>query len=569
MNKYIIQFKNKILPFLIILLPLIILLSIFSVYSVNVLFGDDWDIIWRLKVYKYGDFGFKDIFIQHNESRPVFPMLLMTFLSNLTDVDVRVQMLFSIFLMFLICILFWQRFKISINEKKTLKLSLFFLPISIMLFSLRQYENFFWGFQIIFILFLFFALISFIFFEKFVNEKKDKKKFIYFLSSILFAFMATFSMSSGLCIWLIYIFFLLLINNKINKKYIIILFFISLIIFAIYFFNYTKPIYTPETKCFLKQPIYFLQFFVALIGNSLVFNFFHNAFIIGIFLLFFLFYVLKNYKKVIKNHNKNIFWYIIILFSICNAILVSVGRMGYGISLTQVSRYSSLTIWLVIGIYVLLFIINYNKLNKLSEKVIISFFVIFILTLSPCFFNSLNDIKKHNMYREFLSIVLLNYESYSDEYLQILFPNVGAFRNRADFLKQNKLNVFKGNLNNEKELYQDFPKNSIFKISNQNIDIKNSKNNEKFLTLSGVIETNLKIEKLYINNNNEIKRIFFKKIKHVDFTKPVFTDYLNLKNFENDLFFLHNTKVNKDLNNKFFLIIKDINNSYYEYKIND
>lgn len=115
-------------------------------HAVNVPWWDDWELVPLLERLRAGELSPGDLWTQHNEHRPVLPRMLMLALAWLTDWDVRVEMAAGIALALgtfavLARLLVWT---VPVPALRPWLV----LATSAMLFSLVQWENWLWGWQV-------------------------------------------------------------------------------------------------------------------------------------------------------------------------------------------------------------------------------------------------------------------------------------------------------------------------------------------------------------------------------------------------------------------------------------
>lgn len=130
------------------LLPLIF--TIFSVasYGFNFPFWDQWELIPLLASSFEGNFKFSDLLAWHNEHRPFFPRLIMLLIAYPTRWNISYELITNLILSVLLFTTLLLQIKKTVQETKATKLFLLVPLISILVFSMSQWENFVWGWQI-------------------------------------------------------------------------------------------------------------------------------------------------------------------------------------------------------------------------------------------------------------------------------------------------------------------------------------------------------------------------------------------------------------------------------------
>ena len=140
----------QIVALLLAMLPLVVLLRTFASYAVDLPIWDEWwSIVPLLQKYFSGTLVWGDFWAQHNEHRLLFPKLLMVGLARLSGYDTRWEMGCSVLfaLLFYACVgvHLWRNRRILGMERSWYWL---WALTAYAVFSLRQHENWFWGFQV-------------------------------------------------------------------------------------------------------------------------------------------------------------------------------------------------------------------------------------------------------------------------------------------------------------------------------------------------------------------------------------------------------------------------------------
>lgn len=135
------------LPVALALLPLVFLVYIAIRLSVDVPFWDEWEFVPRLQKLYAGTIGLDDVWRQHNEHRPMFPLIWMLALARLTRWNTHYNVATTLTCgvgIFLVFGRFVQR-----GWRTEGGAPLWLLPLaSMFIFSPFQWENWLWGWQI-------------------------------------------------------------------------------------------------------------------------------------------------------------------------------------------------------------------------------------------------------------------------------------------------------------------------------------------------------------------------------------------------------------------------------------
>ena len=117
-------------------------------YGVNVYWADDWDTLPELfEQHAAGTLTIAKFWELHNEHRHFFPKLAMFGLGLLTRGNAVANMYLTEFLLLAILAVFI----VAVRERLTSGLAVWLMvPVAFLVFSLRQWENMLWGFQVAF-----------------------------------------------------------------------------------------------------------------------------------------------------------------------------------------------------------------------------------------------------------------------------------------------------------------------------------------------------------------------------------------------------------------------------------
>jgi hypothetical protein len=234
---------------------------------------------------------------------------------------------------------------------------------AVMLFTTKQSENLFWGFQFPWAIITFLSVLSFILFEKAISLGKWK----YLVVSIICAYAASFSSAHGLyisttCI-IIYI-LLMLTRQKINRNFFCAYIVSTIALFCIYFL--IEPVYFPQ-QMLDKKIIDLIKFYIVAMGSSFNHSLFSGIIIIGLCVYACVYCIIK------KNILENILPLSLIIFSNIFIASITMGRAMQGLRIATSSRYVTVTLLCCIGIALIAFI------NIKNRKLLTIMLIIFML----------------------------------------------------------------------------------------------------------------------------------------------------------------------------------------------
>ena len=415
---------------LFILSPAILEAIYIKVFGVNVLFWDQCKFVPYIEKLYTNNLSFYDLFQQDNNDRPFFPRIIMLSLAYISNYNNIYEMYFSWILAMSILLLVFLMYKnrLSISTKMMIN----FLPISFIIFNLRQFENILWGLQLEYYSCVLGFLISI-----YMLEKSDKFGFNFFLAAFGSVF-ASYTHSNGLAVWPTGLIFILILNK--GKKMATIWSLSGLLTTGLYFYHWVKPPGHPSILFIIEQPVNGLIYFLGNIGSPLAFKM-AEAIGIGIILIILLLvelFILINYGAVKENAK----WLSLILFSMITSFALTVFRAGFGIEQAGSSRYVTFTLLAIVGIYFLaLDIYNKNSENKMHLFLLGAILLILVAGLIGGNMYGLVEGPIINVLQTDNAYYLKTYEQQPDANLKHIYDPL-VVREIAPILKKYKLNVF-------------------------------------------------------------------------------------------------------------------------------
>lgn len=342
-----------------VILPAFILSLLLLKYSVNVPYMDQWDSPGMLfHLIHDGQTLTLDHFLsQHNESRLVFPRLVFLTLAYLTGWNTRYEMLITFFAACLISLNIYRLSTLTVKSTLLERCLLIFVA-NLLIFSPIQQENWLWGIQlIVFVPILCITSILLILCS-------NLKVWIKFLASACFGIISTFSYANGLLAWLVVLPALVFAQGWLAlraKRWFIPLWltvFLANVVF--YLHNFQKLPHHPGFKESFVDPskafIYFCSFLGSpLSASNLTISSFVGFLLIVLFtaLCFYLGCRSRSERSVL---NPTIVWFSVGFYSLLSGVLTTLGRVGFGLEQSLVSRYTTFSIYFTVSIIYLLVI---------------------------------------------------------------------------------------------------------------------------------------------------------------------------------------------------------------------
>ncbi len=342
--------KNKLefyLKFIFYIAPIALLIWFVLNYSINVPIGDHYDLIDLFEKIKQGIADFKDFFLQHNEHRIFFPKIIFSILAFTSNWNVKFETYLSVLITIVSFYLIYKIADHSQVHKQKKIFHLFNILTCFLIFSLSQAENWLWGFQLAWFL----VNICVILAVFFLTVPKNLSPKIRLFMSASCCLIASFSMAHGLLSWLAIIPSVLSVNGNAKKKKLRIVLWGMMFILCcfVYSIGFHKSSNSVGILFVFKQPLTTISFFLKLLGTPIITN--YASPLIGLIILssfiFFNIYFITNYRSEFSRHAAP--WISIGWFTIIFSLITTVGRVGFGIDYAASSKYTTVTILLIIS----------------------------------------------------------------------------------------------------------------------------------------------------------------------------------------------------------------------------
>ncbi len=374
------SFKNTI-SLITIFSVLITIFGVFSNFS-SIPYWDMWD--GYLNFYlKIQNGQYYEWFALHNEHR-IFLSRILFF------IDIKIFNNQSYFLV--LCNLLFLSFAVLIfitflrNNFSFKDYSTVYLVIVCLLFSWIQENNLIIGFQTAFVLAQLIPLVAFYYFFKSINHLDQRTNF--FIISIFFGFLSSYTLISGIFVLPILTFYCFIVGFK--KEYLISLIIVTAISLILYFFSYQSVEHHGSIQdAILHNPLDFINYVFLYFGGPFYYFFgkgetgMNLAWIAGFIFIFLSLYYFFYYLKKQSFINYYGWLYCFILYVGLTAAATAGGRLIFGASQALSSRYMTPVIfsWVCLIIITVYYLYKENNINEKYKKFLQIFFSIFLYLL--------------------------------------------------------------------------------------------------------------------------------------------------------------------------------------------
>jgi hypothetical protein len=332
-------------------LPAIVLCWFVAAFSVNAPVMDQWGLPPFFADLSHGHLLWEDLWALNNEHRVLFPKILWAIMAFASRWNTQLEMCailgssgltgFAIFKLA-------QRQKGGSDDRGYV-LGLFLS--SALLFSLVQYENWLWGFELAFVM-----VDTCVALAVLVATNENLTPLRRFGFASLFCFVASFTVAHGLFSWLALLPAVALIRKSFWPRFVDCLLWITLFGFSglLYSIGYHREGWLPDPLFALKHPLQGLTFFLGVLGSP----FGHSsgtspeimAVIMGAILLA-SFLGLTVYASINQRYRVIVPWLCLACFGLAFCVVNTVGRAGWGIRFaTETSRYTTTSLLIAIAI---------------------------------------------------------------------------------------------------------------------------------------------------------------------------------------------------------------------------
>ena len=247
-------------------IPPLLLASLIANFGVDVPYWDQWDLVPDLEKLDEGRLGLGDLWAQHSEHRVLVPRAMMLALARLTGWDVRYELWLSLLLALTSAGLFLGLWRRARTDAHLAGFPWFAVIASLGFFSLQQWENWIWGWQLTVHLNVL-ALMAGL---KLAQQATPRPLALAGLAGL--GLVAQYSFATGLVYWPLLGFVLAARDSgaRERRRALAAWSLVSAVCIASYLFGYRKPGWTPDTWLFVERPHHFLAYLLSYLGAPLV-----------------------------------------------------------------------------------------------------------------------------------------------------------------------------------------------------------------------------------------------------------------------------------------------------------
>jgi hypothetical protein len=404
------------LPYVLVALPIGLAFLYVHSFGVNVAYWDQWAIVNQFDDLLAGRLSPADLWEQQNEHRIVVPRIVMLVLGILTHYNNIAEMYLTLTTFCLVLGILFLPFAKDIHygSKPTL---LLFVPVSLLLFSPRQYENWLMGFLMQFALVLLFAVLTFYSLRILGHEGAKLGAFCVALAAAL---AASFSSAHGLLVWpvgLLQLVITTMSNPRQKTAFIGIWSLTGAAAWLLYFRDYTNPRPGQYHLFVLTHPVNGLEYFLASLGASLSWQP-QIAIIVGFVLASIIVGMISMLIGRSRRLSEYRFWLALLSYSLLVLAAITAGRSQGGADYAVTSRYAAYSIPAVISAYAILLQLVSEHTSRLVTFLLGTLSVVILLSTPASYLRGIEEGIASEVFREEAAFVLYTHESQPADILE-------------------------------------------------------------------------------------------------------------------------------------------------------
>ncbi len=445
--------RNSLLIWLLASLPFLILIFFIVKYRVEVPQADEWSLVPLIEKSYQGTLQFKDLWALHNEHRLLFPRLLLIQIIRISHWKTLYELFANVsFAMISFLAVLSLIKKIQISSNKTVG---WLIPLlSLMIFSLNQSENWFFGWNVQIYMNVTAVILGLILIGAYEFSWGR------IIAAAALGIIATYSFANGFLFWPLAFLLLWLKRNSINKPAIVFSFWILIaaVSFFAYLPGYSRPAEHPSPWYFLHEPLSALNYCFAYLGSPLlafckkapavaewlsykgivvpqvilwIANYAATfAGFVGVILLFVVFRRLR-----MNSGNVLLICFALSSYVVLSAILSMIGRSGMGTANALSLRYITISMWFWISLAICYAFETQLKFRPLFLSVLT------VCLILNSIYGAFYSVKVHSYLMPARSELL---RLQDENLLKRLYPDVEYIRKSVAIMKRYHLSVFRG-----------------------------------------------------------------------------------------------------------------------------
>jgi hypothetical protein len=334
--------------YLLAILPPLLLFVYLCAFHVDLPYQDQWGTEWyRIERAMQGNLTLRDLWMQNSEHRPLFPSLIWIPLALATRWNILAEMLVSLALACLTFAMIVSQARHALSAVGVTRQSALVPLLSVAFFSLNQWENWLFGYSIQAFMHMCAVTLGLLLLAH------PARRLWQLMVAALCALVATYSMFNGFVVWALGLVVLGFNTRRCARpaSHLILWVLCAVATAVTYLYQYESPAHSPNLLSALLNPAGFALYVLTLLGSPvLTFYIAGIAGLIGVGLFAGCLVRLSGARFAPFT-----FFLALAGYAAGSALLIGVGRVGFGIMQSLSPRYVTYMLGFWLAIIVMLY----------------------------------------------------------------------------------------------------------------------------------------------------------------------------------------------------------------------
>ncbi len=429
----------RVLPLALALVPLAVAVWAAARYTVDIPWMDEWELVPLVERSYQGTLSLRDLWLLHNEHRFVFPRLILIGLVRATHWNVYWEVGLNVALACAIALLLIRQMRGTGRRLGELRWEWTALPVSVVVFSLSQWENWIWGWQVAIFLNVLAAA------GMVVLLGGERLSWWMLAAAALCAAVAQYSFANGVACWAIGAAALAVRpfeSRRRRVRAIAVWLAAAAVVVGSYLYGYYTPTHHPALAACLEQPGQLAQYVLIYLGRPLGEG--HAAWM-GLAGLAYLGGATWGLVRFGFLRGREVAPYVwLSSYAILSALITGVGRVGFGRTQALTPRYVTIANLLWVAVAALLFFLGAGLLRRKRRGLGGLAYLAVAAIVAASLMSSGEAVPKMRTTSERLAAARAEvWRAEDEELLQVLYPDVSVLKERIAKLRELKLSVFR------------------------------------------------------------------------------------------------------------------------------